>query len=205
MEITDFSYIKIDMSYDTLLKNVEATYLCNGKADTLSHVKSVAKTNVRIADMYGLDAQKCHLSGLIHDISAVMNPNDMLDYFTYHNIALDESERRYPFLLHQQISRIFAQSIFKITDKDVLSAIDCHTTLKNNPTGYDMALFIADKLSWDQEGTPPFFNEVNAALSVSLEASCLSYINYMLSNNLLLCPHQRLLDAEKYLKKYVTE
>ena len=73
--------------------------------------------------------------------------------------------------------------------------------LKANPSQYDMALFIADKLSWDQEGTPPFYDIVIKNLSVSLEKACLSYINYIIDNSMILHPHSWIIESKEYLEK----
>lgn len=63
-----------------------------------------------------------------------------------------------------------------------------------------MSLFIADKLAWDQKGTPPFYNDVKGALLNSLEDACLQYIAYVSDNNLLLNPHKWLLEAKAFLE-----
>lgn len=145
------------------------------------------------------------MAGLLHDISIVMKPEDMLDYATSIGVVLDESEKKYPFLLHQQLSKSFAQTIFNVKDSCVLSAIECHTTLKSNPSKYDMALFIADKLSWDQDGKPPFYQIVNEALSISLESACLKYITYIVENKMILYPHKWFLDAKTFLDTFLSK
>ena len=75
---------------------------------------------------------------------------------------------------------------------------------KVNPSKYDMALFIADKLMWDQGGVPSYFDVVNAALNHSLEMACLAYIDFVIDNNLILAPHPDLLSAKKYLEDLVS-
>lgn len=138
----------------------------------------------------------------MHDISAVIHPTDMLNYMIKNNLFVDESERKHPFLLHQRISKILAINFFNIDDETILSAIECHTTLKSNPSKYDMALFIADKLSWDKEGIPPFYDIVSENLTYSLEKACLSYINYAIDNNMILHPHSWIIASKKYLETY---
>ncbi len=200
MRISDFSYIKYKSSNDMIIKQIEDFYINNNKHNTLKHAKAVAETNVRIAKQYKLNYEKCYLSALLHDVSAVMNPNDMVIYALDRELILDDAEKKYPFLLHQQISVFFAKEIFNIVDVDILSAIACHTTLKSNPSKYDLSLFIADKLSWDQEGKPPFFTVVNNALSSSLEDASLQYIKYMINNNLILYPHKWFIEAKEDLE-----
>ena len=200
MEIRDFEYIKISPLIP-LEERITDTYLLNGRPKTLKHVQEVADTCVRIAEQYGLNREKCRIAGLIHDIGAVMKPEDMVSYTISRGISLDEAEKMYPFLLHQRISRMFAEDVLGIKDGDILSAVECHTTLKSCPGKYDMTLFIADKLSWDREGVPPYFNEVEKALQLSLESACLEYITYSLDNGMILYPHQWLLEAKVYLER----
>ena len=200
MEIRDFEYIKISPPAP-LEERITGTYLLNGRPKTLKHVQEVADTCAKIAEQYGLNREKCRIVGLLHDIGAVMKPEDMVCCITSRGIPLDEAEKKYPFLLHQRISRMFAEDVLRIKDDDILSAVECHTTLKGRPGKYDMTLFIADKLSWDREGTPPYFNEVERALQHSLESACLEYITYSLDNGMILYPHQWLMEAKVYLER----
>ena len=200
MEIRDFEYIKIPPPAP-LEERITETYLLNGRPKTLKHVREVADTCVRIAEQYGLDREKCRIAGLLHDIGAVMKPEDMVGYTLSHSIQLDEAEKMYPFLLHQRVSRMFAEDVLGIKDEDILSAVECHTTLKSCLGEYDMALFIADKLSWDREGVPPYFNEVERGLQLSLESASLAYITYSMDNGMILHPHRWLLEAKEYLER----
>ena len=200
MEIRDLEYIKIPPLIP-LEERITETYLLNGRPKTLKHTQEVAETCVRIAEQYELDREKCRIAGRLHDIGAVMKPEDMVDYAISCGIPLDEAEKKYPFLLHQQVSRMFAEAVLGIKDGDILSAVECHTTLKNCPGKYDMALFIADKLSWDREGVPPYFNEVEKALQISLESACMEYITYSLDNGMILYPHRWLLEAKVHLER----
>ncbi|MDT8717658.1 bis(5'-nucleosyl)-tetraphosphatase (symmetrical) YqeK [Clostridium sp. 19966] len=202
MNIKDYEYVNIVEVTGNIEKGVEEFLLKNNKPKTFQHVKSVASTNSRIAEAYGLDKRSCVLSGYLHDIAAVIRPNDMLKYMEENHLFVDEAEKKYPFILHQRISRLLAKEFFNIQDETILSAIECHSTLKSNPSDYDMALFIADKLSWDQEGKPPFYDIVREALSVSLEKACLSYINYVMNNGMILQPHSWLVEARKYLQNF---
>lgn len=151
-----------------------------------------------------LDKNICTISSYLHDISVVIHSNDMLNYMMENNLFVDEAERKYSFILHQRISKLLAKTFFNISDETILSAIECHSTLKSNPSQYDMALFIADKLSWDQAGTPPFYDIVSKNLSFSLEKACLSYINYIIDNNMILHPHSWIKTGKKYLEEILS-
>lgn len=195
-----YNYVEIPRLTGELAQDVRELLVRNGKEKTFRHVGEVAAVNRELAERFGLDPEKCAAGGLLHDISAVIAPADMLEYAVIHGFELCEAERKYPFLLHQRISVIAAEEFFGIDDRDVLSAIGCHTTLRAEPTGYEMALFIADKIAWDQDGVPPFYDEVKNGLNVSLERACYEYMRYMNDNGKVLCPHTNWNLAFEYLK-----
>ncbi|WP_055070034.1 HD domain-containing protein [Clostridium massiliamazoniense] len=201
MDINNYNYVNATELSGDVVMDIKNFLLDNNKSRTLKHVNDVANTNSKIAGKYGLDKNLCVLCGYLHDISTVIKPQDMLNYMVENNLFIDESERKYPFILHQRISRLIAKNFFNINDEVILSAIECHTTLKANPSQYDMALFIADKLSWDQEGIPPFYDTVVENLSISLEKACLSYINYIIDNEMILYPHSWIIESKEYLEK----
>ena len=116
-------------------------------------------------------------------------------------MPIDPAEEKYHFLLHQRISRIIAEEQFGIRDEDILSAVECHTTLKQNAGPYDQLVFIADKISWDQEGVPPYYEELKKMAAESLEEACFFYIRYQFENKLLLMPHRWISEAYEDLKK----
>ena len=182
--------------------DVQSLLYLHGKQKTFEHSIAVAEMNIKIAGQYGLDKYICELGGYLHDISAVISPQDMLTYAKDNGWYIDEAERKYPFLLHQRISRIIAQQYFKITDERILSALEHHTTLKANPSAYDMALFIADKLAWDKDVEAPFYKIVSEALKQSLETASLAYMDYIVEHGMILHPHKWFEEGMRFLKMY---
>ena len=189
MLLSNYSYLVLPEKTGHIETDVRNLLECNGKGATYAHVSDVAEANADIAARFGLNAASCRTAALLHDISAVMKPQDMLDYAKQNRLELCEAELRFPFLLHQRISRIIAEEYFGVADGMVLSAIECHTTLRPHASMQDMALFIADKIAWDQPGVPPFDEAVRAALDQSLEQACLEYMTYMVDNDKILYPH----------------
>ena len=203
MIFDDFSYIKIDTLNGDIRADVKIMLMINGKYNTYVHVSNVAERNALISKKYGLDLDKCVIAGLLHDISAMIKPEDMFKYAYENNFNICEAEKKYPFLLHQRLSKICAIEYFNVSDEDILSAIECHTTLKKDPSKYEMSLFIADKLAWDREGIPPFYEDVDNALDISLEAACYKYMKYMIDNDMVLYPHDNWIAAFEQLKDMI--
>lgn len=196
-----YDYLRIPRFSGELEEDVRDLLRSNGKDRTLAHVLAVANTNGQIAGRYGLDREICIACGLLHDISAILRPTDMLNFAQEEGFAIDESEERFPFLLHQRFARMLSAELFDIQETRILSAVECHSTLKANPSSYDMALFVADKLSWDKEGQPPYFRIVSTALDCSLEAASLAYMNYIVDNNMILLPHRWFAEGREFLQK----
>lgn len=189
MIFDELNYIHLPSKTGNIETDAKNLLMQNEKENTFVHVINVARVNGNIAELFGLDKNKCIVSGLLHDIGTIIEPKDMLKYADDNDFELCEAERRFPFLLHQRISRVIANEYFGIIDTDILSSIECHTTLKTTPDKYEMALFVADKLAWDQEGTPPFYDDIKSALNDSLEKACYVYMSFMNDNGKVLFPH----------------
>ena len=196
--LDNFDYINNIEKTGDFTKDVCELLEVNNKNHTKKHVLEVAETSLKLADRFLLDSEICYKSALLHDISSIIKPKDMIVIANENNMLLDISEQKYPFLLHQRISKLIAFQYFGITEKDILSSIECHTTLRSKPSKYEMVLFLADKISWDQDGEPPYIDIIEEGLSISLENACKNYINYVYENNMLLCPHKWMNEAHRY-------
>ncbi len=172
----------------------------SSKLTCLRHTMEVAQKATELSDAFKLDKIKLETAAYLHDISVIVPRSEYAGICYEYGIKTIAIEREIPVLLHQKISALMAKEIFKISDTEILSAIACHTTLKASPSDFDMALFIADKIMWDQGGSPPYLNDVEEALNASLGKACLTYIDYMLDNDLYLSPHPDVINARKYLK-----
>lgn len=184
-----------------MIDSIKNRYLSNNKEDVLNHVEEVAEIAVGLAKAYDLDVTKTKLAALLHDVSGIMTPQEMYDFAITKGLEIDPAEEKYHALLHQRISKIIAQEEFDITDSDILNAIECHTTLKKNASMYDKIIFIADKISWDSKGIPSYDDLLKSGTLESLDEACYSYIKYQFDNNLLVMPHQWLIEAYDDFRK----
>lgn len=173
----------------------------HGKEAIWAHSQAVAEEIRVIADQYGLDAEACETAALCHDIGGILSPQAMLEQAEIRGFSLDPAEAGYPFLLHQRYSAFLCGERLGIADDRVLSAVGCHTTLKAGASDIDMALFLADKLAWDQPGTPPYEAAMRGALQASLAAASLAYIDYAMAHGMILMPHRWLLEARAWLRR----
>jgi predicted HD superfamily hydrolase involved in NAD metabolism len=151
----------------------------HGCEQVSKHCRNVAEESVKLAQQFNLDTECALQAGWLHDVSAVIPNSKRLWYARRLGIQVLQTEISLPMILHQKLSKVFASEIFGVHCSAVLEAVECHTTLKRNPSPLDMAIFVADKLAWDQEGVPPYEAAMKVALQEDLLAAVKVYLNYM--------------------------
>lgn len=183
-----------------IYNDVYKSFIIHDLNRVLEHTKRVITKSEEIAKKYNFDLELAKLAALLHDVSGVIRNDLRIEACRYSNINILKEEILFPLLTHQKLSKKIAEDIYKVENKEVLSAIECHTTLKNNPSKLDLIIFIADKLEWDQEGIPPYYDEMEKALLISLENSAFVYVEYLLSDKKKLkVIHPWLIEAREYL------
>lgn len=186
-----------------LEEKIKKIYLMYHKEKTYKHVCAVANCACQLARLYHENIKKVKYASFLHDISAILSPDDMYRIAREREMNLDQAEEVYHFLLHQRISKIIVMDYLGIDDEDILSAIECHTTLKKDANNIDKIVFLADKLAWDQEGKPPYFDIVQHSVSISLDKGCYEFMKYQLDHHLLLMPHHWFMEAFQQLERRV--
>lgn len=146
---------------------------------TAHHCTAVSKEAMLLAERFNGNLIQAELAGYLHDISAVIPTNQRIGYCAANHIPILQEEYKAPMILHQKISTVICRDVLGITDEDILSAVGCHTTLKSGASLMDKIVFLADKISWDQEGEPPYLPAVKTALETSLDTAVLVYLEHL--------------------------
>lgn len=188
------------MDYQQVLKNEIKQYLVSKNCEkTYYHCMEVGEYAYQLGEKYLTSPEKVSIAGYLHDISAVYPNNQRINVAQKYGIELNEAEMAFPMIIHQKISKSIAKMDFGIEDNEILSAIECHTTLKKNYSDIDLVLFVADKIKWDQEGKPPYLDGLLQALNCSLENAAYFYIDYILKHDIKVV-HPWLWNAYNQLK-----
>ena len=108
------------------------------------HSLGVMETAIRLAGIYGADADTCRTAGLLHDCAKHLSTQDMLKLIEEYKIPLYPGEENYPYLLHAPAGVAVAQRDYGVHDTAVLSAIRCHTVGSRNMNLVDSIIFVAD-------------------------------------------------------------
>ena len=70
---------------------------------------------------------------------------------------------------------------------------------KKKLSNWIFIIFLADKIAWDQNGIPPYLDDLLKQLECSLEEAALFYINYLLDHGIKVI-HPWILDAKSQLE-----
>lgn len=185
----------------SLEENIIRNFTNNQMLDTLAHVLKVRDNALILANRYVIDYEQAKNAALLHDISNLVSVDNYLSIAEAMDLEIFPAEREFPALLHQRISRIIAVETFNILDKEILNAINCHSTLRKGASQLDKLLFVADKLSWDDKDMPAYMPLVRKAAQVSLDNAIKCYFeNLMLNKEAIKYPHPWLLEAWNEIK-----
>lgn len=143
------------------------------------HCQQVAAAAREIAIVTLTNPAHAETAGWLHDVSAIFPASERVQIARSLGLEVLAEEDRCPMIVHQKLSRVMAQEIFGVTDALILDAVGCHTTLRSRPTSLDKVLFVADKLVWDQPGSPPYAPALQAALERSLDQATLFLLTYL--------------------------
>lgn len=150
-----------------------------GCAETADHSRQVATVAQRLARRWRVDETSAEAAAWLHDISAIVPPDHRLRVAERLALRVLAEERVAPVLVHQKLSAAIAREVFAIASETVLSAVGCHTTLKANSSALDKVVFVADKMAWDQPGSPPYLAEMAMAADQSLDLAARCYLDYL--------------------------
>lgn len=162
-----------------LARTTPAYLRYHGCPGTAAHVARVASAARAVALRFDLPPHQAEAAGWLHDVSAVIPAADRVEAARALAIPVLAEEAAFPMIIHQKLSAWMGAALFGVTDAAVLDAVSCHTTLRQDATPLAMAVFVADKIAWDQPGEPPYLGVLLAALDRSLEHAALAYLAYL--------------------------
>lgn len=170
-------------SLEELVKNSFKLAQLPSEYTRAMQVRSIA---LELALHYGLDKNQTSAAALLHNISRLIPQTEYLKFAQEYNIEIFPEEKENPFLLHQKISRVIAVEQFNITDKEVLNAISCHTTLRKSATLLDKIIFLATKQNDNKLKSLTFRNAHPSEAEKELNSIIYSYLFNLLNNKKLI-------------------
>jgi len=128
------------MNFEKILPIVESKL---GTGKRMDHTLQVIETAVSLAEIYSADVEKVKIAALLHDVTKH-------ESFEYHQsmiesyFGLDECKKWPKPIWHALSAVVFADQALKIHDRDILLAIQYHTSGRPAMTLIEKIIFVAD-------------------------------------------------------------
>ena len=154
------------------------------------HSIAVMDTAVLLAERYRADVEKTRLAALLHDCGRSIALKDMAAQSIEFDIQPDEIERLHPILLHAKVGAVLAQTLFGVSDNEVVSAIQTHTVGGAGLSKIAKIIYLADMIEpgRDYDGVVQLrqmaAQHLDSALLMAYEQS----IGFVLARRMLLHP-----------------
>lgn len=143
------------------------------------HVISTEEVSVDLALIHGYDVQKASIAGVLHDCAKYLSNAELIEECKKYNLPITEAEEKSSQLLHAKVGAAYAEHIYNITDKEILTAITYHTTGRPNMTLLEKITFTADYIEPNRKILPRI-DEVRKAAYDNLD-----YAIYLILENTL--------------------
>ena len=108
------------------------------------HSLRVAETAKKLAETYGIDEKKAYLAGLIHDC-AKYNEEAYISKYNIDFSIYPVSSIKDP-VLHSFLGAEVVKKVYNIYDRDILKAIEYHTTGRPAMSELEKIIFTADAI-----------------------------------------------------------
>ncbi|MDF2486785.1 MAG: hypothetical protein K0R46_2953 [Herbinix sp.] len=108
------------------------------------HSIGVEEVACDLAIIYGCDAEKASIAGILHDCAKNLSDAELLQCCERYQLKVTEIEATCPFLLHGKVGAVFAEKLYGIEDQEILSSIIYHTTGRPNMSLLEKIIFTAD-------------------------------------------------------------
>lgn len=126
---------------------------------------------------------KSVVAGLLHDCAKCLPFTETLSICETYGITKNDVGAMTPTLLHAPVGVFVAQRDYQITDVEILNAIRCHTTGRENMTLLEKVVFMADVVEptrglADAENIIQLINkDIDNALRIELDKSICSIVD----------------------------
>lgn len=138
---------KRTMTYEQAEEMVRKTL----SAKRFQHTVNVKNLAVRMAAHYGVSTEKAALAAILHDSAKELPRTELLQIIKDNAIITKGAENRPEPVWHGICAAILCKTRWGIQDEEILSAIACHTTGKENMSKLDKILFLADMTSAERD------------------------------------------------------
>lgn len=118
------------------------------------HTQGVMYTCASLAMVHDIELDKAQVTGLLHDCAKCIPNDKKLSICKKNRIPVSELEAENPFLLHAKLGAYLAEKKYHVSDREILSAITCHTIGKPMMSTLEKIVFVSDYIEPHRNKAP---------------------------------------------------
>lgn len=99
------------------MKEIKELYLKHRCQATYDHVVKVAIVASKLVKKYQLDTKKCYLASLLHDISAIITPDQMYQIARHRQLKMIQPKKNIIFYYIKEFHGLLPKNILKLMMK----------------------------------------------------------------------------------------
>lgn len=141
-----------------------------------AHTLGVMYTAAALAMAHQADMEQAMYAGLLHDCAKCLSNHEKIKICKKHKIPISASEEKSPFLLHAKLGAYFARKRYGVEDREILHAIQVHTTGAPGMNTLDKIIYIADYVE-PNRGKAPNLAEVRKLAFEGLDKAMLKILS----------------------------
>lgn len=179
MKFNAFKTYVQETKYPTIVETIEA--LCDqiSEDELYDHMEQVAELAVMLSDHYHLNTDDAYLTGFLHDVGRLIDPEEYLEILNHHGIEVTKEEMQVQDVLHGKVANIIAKEVFKIDSKDISDGILYHTTLRREASDFEKVIFLADKMTWTYDD---LIYSIEETVFQSLNVACYNALDWIIGH-----------------------
>lgn len=163
------------------------------------HSLGVEKMAIRLATIYGVDAEKAAFAGRYHDIAKCFDQTESDRLVAKY--GLSEEYLGNSALAHSKIAAAILQNEYGVDDEDILNAVKSHTTGRVGMSLLEEIVYVSDAI--EENRSYPELKSLQERACTDLDTTCLYIMDFAVE---MILVKGRKLDTETLeARDYITE
>jgi predicted HD superfamily hydrolase involved in NAD metabolism len=167
------------LSSHSVVEVIEIICEENDELELYDHMEHVANLAAEIADHYKLNSEEAYLTGFLHDVGRLIEPDDYISVLDTYKVSYSSDEVKVFDVLHGKVANLIAKDIFHVESNDVSQGILYHTTLRKAPTDFEKIIFLADKMTWTYD---ELVYKIEETVFQNLNVACHNTLSWLIEH-----------------------
>jgi nicotinate-nucleotide adenylyltransferase len=155
-----------DQGFTDIIMRIESDIRGILNCSRFIHSRNTALLSRDLCLRFGLDPRKGYLAGIAHDMCKSMEDDELIRLARADGGSISKLEKKKPGLLHARAAAVLARKKYGIGDRDVIEAIQHHTTGSKNMGSLAKVLYVADKIEVSRIDVDPALREIGEGIDL---------------------------------------